>query len=80
MLSGHPHIKNIRISETYVNDCPHRRLIVDTDLPMPQSGLIEDNKKLLALHDYLERIAINDFADFDEVEIRTPLPKQIYHA
>lgn len=74
MLSGHPNIKSIRVSETYVQNLVRRRLVVDTDLVMPQSGRIEENDKLLALHDYLEHIAVNDFADFDEVEIRTPRP------
>ena len=72
MLSGHPNIKSIRVSETFVQDRMHRRLVVDTDLVMPSSGRIEENDKLLALHDYLEHIAVHDFADFDEVEIRTP--------
>lgn len=72
MLSGHPHIKSIRVSETFLHDRMNRRLVVDTDLEMPASGRIEENDKLLALHNYLEYIAVNDFADFDEVEIRTP--------
>ncbi len=72
MLSGHPHIKSIRVSETYMQNRMRRRLVVDTDLVMPRSGRIEENDKLLALHNYLEQIAVNDFADFDEVEIRTP--------
>ena len=72
MLSGHPHIKSIRVSETFLNDKTLRRLVVDTDLMMPSSGRIEENDKLLDLHNYLEHIAENDFADFDEVEIRTP--------
>ena len=72
MLSGHPNIKSIRVSETYFQDRLRRRLVVDTDLVMPASGRIEENDKLLALHDYLEHIAVHDFADFDEVEIRTP--------
>jgi len=72
MLSGHPHIKSIRVSETFLNDRTLRRLVVDTDLMMPPSGRIEENHKLLDLHNYLEHIAAHDFADFDEVEIRTP--------
>lgn len=72
MLSGHPHIKNIRISEVFLQDRVNRLLVVDTDLTMPQSGRIEENEKLLDLHNYLEQIAMNDFADFDTVEIRTP--------
>lgn len=72
MLSGHPNIKSIRVSETFLDDRLRRRLVVDTDLIMPPSGRIEENDKLLALHNYLEDIAVNDFADFDEVEIRTP--------
>lgn len=72
MLSGHPNIKSIRVSETFLDDRMRRRLVVDTDLMMPESGRIEENDKLLALHNYLEDIAVNDFADFDEVEIRTP--------
>jgi len=72
MLSGHPHIKSIRVSETFLHDKTLRRLVVDTDLMMPSSGRIEENDKLLDLHNYLEHIAVNDFADFDEVEIRTP--------
>ncbi len=72
MLSGHPHIKSIRVSETYLQDRINRRLVVDTDLMMPASGRIEENEKLLDLHNYLENIAVHDFADFDEVEIRTP--------
>lgn len=72
MLSGHPNIKSIRVSETFLDDRLRRRLVVDTDLMMPPSGRIEENDKLLALHNYLEDIAVNDFADFDEVEIRTP--------
>jgi hypothetical protein len=72
MLSGHPNIKSIRVSEIYERNQLRRRLVVDTDLVMPSSGRIEENDKLLALHDYLEHIAVNDFADFDEVEIRTP--------
>ena len=74
MLSGHPHIKSIRVSENYIEDRLRRRLVVDTDLMMPSSGRIEENDKLLALHNYLEHIAVHDFADFDEVEIRTPKP------
>lgn len=74
MLSGHPHIKSIRVSETFLQDRTRRRLVVDTDLSMPDSGRIEENEKLLDLHNYLEQIAANDFADFDEVEIRT-LPR-----
>jgi len=72
MLSGHPHIKSLRVSESFFNHEIRRRLVVDTDLVMPSSGRIEENDKLLALHDYLEHIAVHDFADFDEVEIRTP--------
>ncbi len=72
MLSGHPNIKSIRVSEIFLDDRMRRLLVVDTDLMMPQSGRIEENHKLLALHNYLEDIAVNDFADFDEVEIRTP--------
>lgn len=72
MLSGHPHIKSIRVSETFLHDQISRRLVVDTDLLMPESGRIEENEQLLDLHNYLEHIAVNDFADFDEVEIRTP--------
>jgi hypothetical protein len=72
MLSGHPNIKSIRVSEIYEQNQLRRRLVVDTDLMMPSSGRIEENDKLLALHDYLEHIAVNDFADFDEIEIRTP--------
>ncbi|HEU4838466.1 MAG TPA: hypothetical protein VFS88_03535 [Micavibrio sp.] len=72
MLSGHPNIKTIRVSEIYERNQLRRRLVIDTDLVMPSSGRIEENDKLLALHDYLEHIAVNDFADFDEVEIRTP--------
>lgn len=71
MLSGHPHITNIRISETFFNDRPLRRLVVDTDLAMPESGRIEENTPLLDLHNYLEQMAMHDFADFDEVQIRT---------
>jgi len=71
MLSGHPHIKSIRVSETFLHDKILRRLVVDTDLAMPESGRIEENHHLLDLHNYLEHIARNDFADFDEVEIRT---------
>ncbi len=73
MLSGHPHIKSIRVSETFLHDKTLRRLVVDTDLAMPESGLLEENKHLLELHNYLEQIAMHDFADFDEVEIRTAL-------
>ena len=72
MLSGHTNIKSISVSETYMQNRMRRRLVVDTDLVMPRSGRIEENDKLLALHNYLEQIAVNDFADFDEVEIRTP--------
>lgn len=71
MLSGHPHIKSIRVSETFLHDKILRRLVVDTDLAMPESGRIEENHRLLDLHNYLEHIARHDFADFDEVEIRT---------
>lgn len=71
MLSGHPHIKSIRVSETFLADKILRRLVVDTDLIMPDSGRIEENYRLLDLHNYLEHIALHDFADFDEVEIRT---------
>lgn len=71
MLSGHPHIKGLRVSETFSHDKILRRLVVDTDLAMPESGRIEENYRLLDLHNYLEQIARNDFADFDEVEIRT---------
>ena len=74
MLSGHPHIKNICISEILLNDRINRRLVVDTDLVMPSSGRLEDNNELLDLHNYLETIAANDFTEFDEVEIRTPRP------
>jgi hypothetical protein len=71
MLSGHPHIKSVRISETFLHDKTLRRLVVDTDLTMPPSGLLEENARLLDLHNYLENLARHDFADFDEVEIRT---------
>lgn len=71
MLSGHPHIKSVRISETFLHDKTLRRLVVDTDLAMPPSGRIEENSRLLDLHNYLEHLARHDFADFDEVEIRT---------
>lgn len=70
MLSGHPNITNLRISESFFHGRLSRRLVVDTDLAMPKSGRIEENAKLLALHNYLEEIALHDFADFDEVEIR----------
>ena len=72
MLSGHPHIKSLRVSESFLNNRIRRRLVVDTDLSMPRSGRIEENQKLYDLHNYLEIIAANDFGDFDEVEIRTP--------
>lgn len=72
MLTGHPHIKHIRVSEQYINHRLLRRLVVDTDLMMPASGRIEENDALFKLHNFLEHIAIHDFADFDEVEIRTP--------
>ncbi len=72
MLSEHPHIKSVRVSETFIRNRLCRRLVVDTDLVMPRSGRIEDNTKLYDLHNYLESIATHDFADFDEVEIRTP--------
>ncbi len=75
MLSGHPHIKSIRVSESFLDGDIHRRLVVDTDLTMPESGRIEENEKLLDLHNYLEYIAIHDFADFDEVQIRTLVPQ-----
>lgn len=75
MLSGHPHIKSMRVSEIFLADKVNRLLVVDTDLTMPESGRIEENAKLLDLHNYLEQLAINDFADFDQVEIRTPSPK-----
>lgn len=71
MISGHPHIKGIRVSETFIMNRMSRRLVVDTDLMMPDSGRIEENEKLLDLHNYLEHIAVHDFADFNEVEIRT---------
>lgn len=71
MLSGHPHIKSARISETFLQHKTLRRLVVDTDLAMPPSGRLEENRRLLDLHNYLEQIALHDFADFDEVEIRT---------
>ena len=71
MLSGHPHIKSVRVSETFLHDKTLRRLVVDTDLAMPESGRIEENPHLLDLHNYLEQIALHDFADFDEVDIRT---------
>lgn len=74
MISGHPHILNMQVSEVVLNDRPRRLLVVDTDLEMPASGLIEDNEPLLDLHNYLEEIAVNDFGDFDEVEIRTLAP------
>lgn len=72
MLSDHPHITNIQIIKSdLLVDKPLRRLVVDTDLSMPESGLLEENIELLNLHNYLEEIALHDFADFDEVEIRT---------
>ena len=71
MLSEHPHIKHMQISEISFKDRTARLLVVDTDLMMPLSGLIEENPALLKLHNYLENLAIHDFADFDEVEIRT---------
>lgn len=70
MLSGHPHITHLRVSESFLHGRLSRRLVVDTDLAMPRSGRIEENEKLLALHNQLEEIALHDFADFDEVEIR----------
>jgi hypothetical protein len=70
MLSHHPHITHLRVSESFFQGRMLRRLVVDTDLSMPDSGRLEDNDKLLALHNYLEEIALHDFADFDEVEIR----------
>lgn len=71
MLSGHPHIQNLKIRESYFHGKAMRRLVVDTDLVMPASGRIEENEELLRLHNYLELIAAYDFGDFDEVEIRT---------
>jgi len=71
MLSGHPHIKRLQVRESFSMGRLQRRLVVDTDLTMPSSGRIEENKSLLDLHNYLEMIAQNDFADFDEVEIHT---------
>lgn len=76
MLSGHPHIEKLRISESLLQGRLLRRLVVDTNLSMPPSGRIEENKDLYALHNYLETLAINDFADFDEIEIRTPQVEQ----
>jgi len=70
MLSGHPHITNLRVSESFLQGRMLRRLVVDTDLVMPSSGRLEENEKLLDLHNYLDQIAQHDFADFDEVEIR----------
>ena len=79
MLSGHPHIKSLRVSEAILPDKILRRLVVETDLLMPLSGRIEENQKLYDLHNYLEDIAVHDFADFDEVEIRTPKAKPAFH-
>ncbi len=76
MISEHPHIKNICVSEILLNDRINRRLVVDTDLVMPRSGRIEENDDLLDLHNYLETIAVNDFENFDEVEIRTQRPEE----
>ena len=72
MLAAHPHIRHLHIKKSHLSDRTIRRLIVDTDLEMPPSGRIEENGDLLALHNYLEIIAANDFDDFDELEIRTP--------
>lgn len=79
MLSGHPNIKSLRVSESILPGRILRRLVVETDLTMPLSGRIEENQKLYDLHNYLEGIAVNDFADFDEVEIRTPKAKPAFH-
>jgi hypothetical protein len=78
MLSGHPNINSLRVSESFLANRLMRRLVVETDLVMPESGRIEENAKLYDLHNYLEQIALNDFADFDEVEIRTAKVKPAY--
>ncbi len=71
MLIGHPHIKTTRVSEYVMNGRVRQKLIVETDLAMPGSGRIEENAALHDLHNYLESLALYDFADFEEVEIKT---------
>ncbi|MFA5592873.1 MAG: hypothetical protein WC989_06140 [Micavibrio sp.] len=74
MLSGHSHIRQIQINDGFFNNRIRRRLVVDTDLLMPPSGRIEESEDLLVLHNYLEHLAANNFADVHEVTIRTPMP------
>ena len=71
MTAEHPHITNIHVDEMILGDKVNRILVVDTDLAMPASGLLEENDELLALHNELEHMAAFDLDTIDEVEIRT---------
>lgn len=70
MLTEHPHIRRTRILEMMTESGIIQRLIVETDINLSEKRTPSDNQKLTMLKAFLNNLALNDFADFREIEIR----------
>ncbi|MEM6781229.1 MAG: hypothetical protein AAF569_05150 [Pseudomonadota bacterium] len=70
MLREHPYIQRARITESITERGVTQRLIVETDINLSQERNSADDKKLARLKSYLTNLAMNDFGDFSEIEIR----------
>ena len=70
MLSEHPHIERVRVHERLIGRRLHQKLVVETNLPVPDSGPLADSDDLAALRQYLNTRPAQDFVDFCEVDIR----------
>lgn len=70
MLTEHPHIQRTRVMETLTERGIIQKLIVETDINLSAMRTASDNQKLTNLKAFLNNLALNDFADFREIEIR----------
>ena len=70
MLSGHPHIKRLRFQENLINGQMRQTLVVETDINLSDNRTPKDEAQLSHLQDFLKILAVNDFADFNHIEIR----------
>ncbi len=70
MLTEHPHIQRTRIMETMTERGITQKLIVETDIDLSVMRTVSDTQKLTNLKAFLNNLALNDFADFREIEIR----------
>lgn len=75
MLTEHPYIERIRIEENLAGATVVQRLIIETNLTVPESGDFSGNPDLQALKEFLTLLAKHDFADFQDIEIREYKPR-----